>query len=141
MGEQLVGSTPTDTRGSLGTAPFTKVFWECLPSYLAMGMSEDAYFYGDPALKKAYRDAWKLKQEYKQNYDNWYAWLLGGYVYQAVGDLAPAFNSLKPKKPTPYLDKPFDMKPLADTPQEEDPSKTFITAWANKVNKKYERNT
>lgn len=140
MGVQLVGSTLSQTRGSNDTAPFAKVFWECLPTYLAMGMSEETYFHGDPALKVAYRKAWKLKQEHKQNYDNWLAWLFGGYVYHAVGNLAPTYNALKPKKPIPYLDKPLELHPVT-VKAEESPSQAFVAAWANKVNKKYERNT
>lgn len=140
MGDQLVGVDLPDERGSQSTAPFTKVFWDCLPAYLTMGMSYETYFNGDPALAKAYREAWKIQEKNKQSYLNWQAWVAGGYIYHALCLVAPSFNSLKPQKPGKYPGKPYALDG-EKTVQTEDKAQTFLAAWANKVNKKYERNT
>ena len=118
MGDQLVGIESSETEGG-GKAPFCKIFWSCLPSYLAIGMTEDEYFRGDPALCKAYREAWKIKTKFERDTANWKAWLLGGYVYQTMGLMAGTYNSLKPQKPGDYLKKPFtfeDEKKKEDNP-------------------------
>lgn len=99
-------------------------------------MTEDAYFHGDPSLCKAYREAWKNKQQYQEELLNWAAWIMGGYVYQTLCLTAPTFNSLKPQRPGSYLKKPLGFE-KEDEPIVEGP-KDLLLRWAAKVNRKYE---
>lgn len=139
MGGQLVSvDSPVEEGG--GKAPFTKIFWSCLPSYLAMGMTEEQYFRGDPALKKAYRKSWKIRQKYDRDLSNYKMWLMGGYVYQAMVLTAPTFNSIKPHKPMEYLEKPFDLEPK-EKPKE-NPLFEYMKSYAERHNKqRHARNT
>lgn len=74
-----------------------------LPEYMAIGMSPDEFWNGDPALCKAYRAAWKRKQE---NADR-ERWALGAYVYNAVGAAVGTVLGGNGGKPVPYLEEPF----------------------------------
>lgn len=87
-------------------------------------MTEEQFFHGDPMLCKAYREAWEIKTKYERDLSNWRAWLMGGYVYQVMGDMASAYNSLKPKRPVDYLKKPFPIEENA-TPKETDDNPLF----------------
>lgn len=54
------------------------------------------------AYRKAYERELKMKNEL--------LWLQGRYVYDAVGALVPILSMRsKAKKPSPYLDHPYDM--------------------------------
>lgn len=137
MGDQLVSvDSPVEEGG--GKAPFTKIFWSCLPYYLQIGMTEDNYFHGDPALCKAYRDAWNGKVKYQEELINWSAWLMGGYVYQTMCLVAPTYNSLKPQRPGNYPTEPLG---LHGEQKSEDTTKDFLMRWAAKVNSKYGRHS
>ena len=59
---------------------YSKIFEECCPFYLSIGMSSAEYWDGDNELPRYYRKAYKMKQE-QMNHE---AWLKGLYVYDAV---------------------------------------------------------
>ncbi len=85
----------------------TQVFEECFPFYLAIGMSYAEYWAGDPLLARAYRKAYKIKQEEINNT----AWLQGLYIYDAVS--TALHNALRGmgKNKTPaqnYAKKPYE---------------------------------
>lgn len=68
-------------------------------------MTYEQYWYGDPRLVIAYRQAHKLKIEQ----ENQKLWLQGLYIYNAVGvNLANLFKD-KSSSPKTYLDKPLDL--------------------------------
>lgn len=97
-------------------------------------MTETNYFHGDPALCKAYRDAWKEKQKRLEQLANWSAWLMGGYVYQVMVRTAPAFNSLKPRQPSNYLEKPLEWSDKKESPKD-DSLFEYMTSFMKRHNK------
>lgn len=90
------------------------MFWKALPSYLAMGMTSEEYWYDTPRLAKAYREAQILKTELM----NQEAWLHGMYVYNAV---ATALNNSfggKGSRKQKYIEKPIDLHAPKQTPED-----------------------
>lgn len=78
-----------------------------------MGMSYANYWDGDPWMVKAYREAYKIKQDEQ----NTMLWLQGLYNYIGVATaLNNGFNTKKEK----YPEKPFDLHPQKkeETPEE-----------------------
>ena len=81
------------------------------PYYLSLGMSYEQYWYGEPWLVKAYREA----EIYRRESENYGAWLQGLYVHRAVSaSLSQAFSS-KNSQQVKYVDYP-----LAITPREKE---------------------
>ena len=78
-----------------------------------MGMPSQEYWDGEPWLVKAYREAYKIKQDE----DNAMAWLHGLYNYIGV---ATALNNGFSNKKERYPDKPFDLH-QAEKAKEESP--------------------
>jgi len=93
-----------------------KIIWDAFPIYLAYGMAPDEYWRGNPYLAISYREAYKLKQEIKNND----AWLQGLYVYNAFSVVEYNLNKKKSQKAKDYLDKPIDLwkKPEPKTREE-----------------------
>ena len=78
---------------------------------MAMGMSYQDYWYGEPNMVKSYRDAYKIKQDE----DNLMAWLQGMYNYVALGTaLGNSFSNQKQD----YPNKPFDLHKKEETPEQ-----------------------
>ncbi len=106
----------SDERGGGGVvrpAPrfaYTEKFYEVFPFYLAIGMTAEQYWDGDCELVKYYRKAAKIRQDLK-NQD---AWLLGMYIYQAIGNLAPILRAFAKKAPRLclYPDQPFALNTM-----------------------------
>lgn len=85
---------------------FSEVFEKVCPTYMAMGMSYDMFWYGDVCAAKAYKQAFEIKQEL----ENQRLWLQGMYVYDAVSRLYPLFNPLtKTKTIEPYVKEPYPL--------------------------------
>lgn len=118
MGVELLGDSYSQNNNGVGNAKkptptYTEIFYQCLPHYLAMGMSADEFWNCDPRMYKAYREKDRIQME-KQNE---LLWLQGMYVYQAILLSAPRLNSIQPKEPLPYPEKPIDLglsKPKED---------------------------
>ena len=73
------------------------------PYYLSLGMSYEQYWYSEPWLVRAYRDA----ELYRREQSNYNAWLQGLYIHRAVSaSLSQAFSDKKSQQLT-YLDYPF----------------------------------
>ena len=125
--------------GSVGkpsTKSYTEIFNEAFPYYLSIGMSYELYWYGEPNLVKAYREAEELRVD-RMNYE---AWLQGLYVYQAVGALYPVFNPFsKQKKAEEYLKEPIVITERARNQkamEEGDKMANFLKAWADALKEK-----
>lgn len=116
--------------GKSSTKTYTEYFNEALPYYLSIGMSYDLFWYGEPWLVKAYREADDLRIE-RMNYESW---LQGLYIYHSIGALSPILNSMsKKKKPDEYLKEPIIITERARAKKErEEGEKTanFLIAWA-----------
>ena len=90
------------------------MFWQALPSYLAMGMTVDEFWYEPPRLAKSFREAMKIKFELM----NQEAWLNGLYVHDAISvAINNAFGGKGAKKEK-YLEKPIEMNPKKQAPEE-----------------------
>lgn len=94
---------------------YTPIFKKLCPKYLAMGMTPDEYWNGEPELAKYYREAHTIRRDER----NQELWLQGYYIYQALGAVAPIFNanSKKGTKASPYMESPI---PLSNQAKEVD---------------------
>lgn len=75
--------------------------------YLAMGMSADEYWNGDPAWAKAYREANKIRNE-RLNHE---MWLQGLYIYDALCRVSPVLHAFAKggTKPLEYPSEPYSL--------------------------------
>lgn len=75
------------------------------PYFLAIGMTEEQYWNGDPYLVRAFKKA----HEYKIEMRNQELWLQGLYIHNAFGVvLHNAFRG-RGSKAEKYLEKPLDI--------------------------------
>lgn len=81
---------------------------------MAMGMSCDEYWNGDPALAKYYREAYNLERQRKSEE----MWLQGLYIYDAVSVALKNALSKKGTRPQKYMEEPLRITPL--TPEEKE---------------------
>lgn len=90
----------------------TETFKEMCPIYMSYGMTYNDFWYGDVYKTIYYRKAHKLKIK-EQDENNW---LMGMYVYDAIGKLAPILHpfSKKGAKPLPYAEQPFLYEKLSE---------------------------
>ena len=90
---------------SLPFITYTERFYEQFPYYLAIGMTYEQYWDGDPALAKYYRKADEIKLERA----NQQMWLQGMYIYEAICDASPILQAFAKRgtKPHPYAEKPY----------------------------------
>lgn len=74
---------------------------------MAIGMSYEDYWDGEPEKAHAFLKAHKLKTKM----ENEKLWLQGLYFYEALCDVAPVLNAFAKSgtKPTPYVEKPYSL--------------------------------
>lgn len=109
------------------------------PDYMAMGMTWDEYWYGDPWMVQAVRKAHQLKQKQK----NFELWLQGMYIYEALLDVSPVYHDFaKNPKPQPYASEPYALdeneRETREKKEQEELDKqnqATIRAWAERVNR------
>lgn len=111
---------------------------------IAIGMTPDQYWYDDVYLVKSYLEADRLRQ-LRMNDE---AWLLGMYIYDAIGRLSPILRSLSKSgtKPRPYMDKPYCIDKRNARPEESKRNKEkerlrailFFKNWARATSKQFE---
>ena len=84
---------------------YTEHFYEVFPYYLSIGMTAEQFWEGSPDLVKYYRKAEELRNE-KRNEE---LWLQGMYIYEALCDASPIFQSFAKRgtKAHPYTSKPY----------------------------------
>lgn len=82
------------------------MFDEECPSYIAMGLPYEDYWYGDPYKAYFIRKGYEVQRK-QENYN---MWLQGAYVFKSI---MIAISNIhldgKPHAPNPYLEKPFDL--------------------------------
>ena len=131
---------------SLPFFTYTDRFYEQFPYYLAIGMTPEQYWDGDPALATYYRKADVIKLE-RQNQA---LWLQGMYIYEAICDVSPILQAFAKKgaKPHPYTDKPYplnDKQRKQDKVEKEkavyDKGKTFMEAFMKLNNSRFKEST
>ena len=135
----------SERESSLPFFTYTERFNEQFPYYLAIGMTPEQYWDGDPELAKYYRKADAIKLE-RLNQE---LWLQGMYIYEAICDASPILHSFAKKgtKPHPYTDKPYpitEKQRERDTVAKEkaisDKGKKFMEAFMKANNSKFKNN-
>ena len=122
---------------------YTTKFYEVFPYYLAIGMTPEQYWDGDPMLTKYYRQAEEIRQKRK----NQELWLQGMYIYEALCDVSPILHAFAKKgtKPSPYPDQPYSLttkeieeeKKLREK-RDREKARRYMEAKMAKLNKRFE---
>ena len=80
---------------------------------MVYGMTWEQYWYGDPWMAKAYRQAYLMKRKV----ENENMWIQGAYIFNAVTNaIATTFG----KKRVDYLKKPLDIFPKTEAEKAEE---------------------
>ena len=119
------------------TLSYSQIFDEYFPFYLSIGMSSAEYWDGDNSLPRAYRKAFKLRQE-NQNYE---AWLNGLYVYDAVISAMSHMSSKKSDHQN-YAEKPYDFTPRRIEEKVEEAqaqAEVWLKSWVSATQKMFEK--
>lgn len=112
------------------------------PRYMAMGMSYEEFWNGDPRMAEYYRKAEELKTE-KRNLE---LWLQGMYIYEAIIDIAPVLHAFAKKgaKAKPYPSRPYPITEREHKREEEsaerakaEKAKRFMDAIVASTQKKF----
>lgn len=81
-----------------------------LPHYMAMGQTPDEYWNGDPDLVKAYRQAFNIRLEQRNNE----LWLQGLYILDALSVVIGNSFGGKGQKKRKYMENPIRITPLTE---------------------------
>ena len=149
MGDRL---TEEDKQKQTSPYPYGDIFDELFPHYLLMGMTPEQYWDGESSLKRAFREAYRMRMENEQKLADRNNWYMGQYimcVLQCVPLLVGGLN-VKPSTELPeYPDKPFLEKAEAEKREtdrkkhEEDQMKLAMAMFQSAVlqkNKQLEKN-
>lgn len=142
MGSELLRDSLLPKSGNTeltDTEQFEKVF----PYYLALGMTPEQFWQGDPELAKTYRKAEELRNE-KRNQE---MWLQGMYIYEALCDVAPIMKAFAKKgvKPRAYSSKPYVLQSEEQKEEEKreeqqmEKARTTMDAFAAKFNQNFKK--
>lgn len=100
--------------------PYSDVFEQNFPYYLAIGMTETQYWDGDCTLTRFYKKADNLRLE-RVNQE---LWLQGMYVYDAILRASPILHDFAKKgtKPVPYVEGayPINQKQVEETKEKKE---------------------
>jgi len=85
---------------------------------MAIGMTYEEYWYGDPLMVRAFYKAEQLRQQ-RLNDE---AWLHGAYVYRAMQSALSVseFFRGKGQKPIDYPQKPIELNAVDETEREKE---------------------
>lgn len=110
---------------------------QACPYYISIGMSYWDYWDGDPIMTKYYREADVLARKR----DNYRAWMQGAYVYEAVGNLAPALKAFAKGSPKPYRNEvmPFTVEERREQEERKEraqyeANRELMKGWMESVN-------
>ena len=87
---------------------------------MAMGMTYEQFWYGDPWMVVSFRKAHELKNDML----NQQMWLMGLYAFDAVSAAMSALG----KHPKKYMDKPIDIKAHTDAEKEREKAVNYFKA-------------
>jgi len=136
MEEDLVsqGSDSDKRKGAGDSSSLSSYLYECLPVYMAMGMTPYEYWEEDSDLAIYYRKAEEIRQEKL----NWQLHLQGMYFYEAICCASPVFNPYAKKgtKPIPYRSVPYGVeeKESANKDAQTRKAMDIFSAWAARYN-------
>lgn len=109
MGDRLT----EEERPQTSQTPYGDTFDAMLPHYMAMGMSYEQYWDGEYGIRKAYREAYKIRMENEQRVSDVNNWYMGQYIRVALQSvqLIVAAGLMKNTPTLPdYPDEPFLQK-------------------------------
>lgn len=144
MGSEFLGDSYSlngvarvgETEEEKPTLSYTEIFYQCLPQYLAMGMSADEFWNCDPRMYRVYREKDRIENERK----NELLWIAGAYVLEAIQTCLST-----EKNPHRYPTEPFDLKlrpeeevvetEMTDEEIQKTPQFVNVLDWMERVNK------
>lgn len=145
---ELVNQSQSDEKSGDGESrsPVTNAdrFVELFPSYLAMGMTPEQYWDGDPMLAKYYCKAEEIRNE-KRNQE---LWLQGMYLYDAMLCVSPILHAFAKKgtKPKPYPTQPYALTKRERRKEKKEreramyeKGKRYMEALTSSINKKFQK--
>lgn len=146
MGSGLEGRFPSHDKGEDKEASplsYHEILDKLCPDYMAMGMSWNDYWEGDPDMIVAFRKAFRLREKRAAERRNTELWLQGMYFYEALIDVSPLFRDLlKNPKAIPYLKEPHpldkaekEMREKRDNEERDKDIQAKFKAWAKRVNR------
>lgn len=114
-----------------------------------MGMTPEQYWDGESWLKKAYREAYRLRIENEERLQDRNAWLQGIYIRDALQSVSLLVNGFVPKgtKPVDYPGKPIleaqEEKKKAETQKQKEENQmklqmALFQAFAEQFNKRFD---
>ncbi|MCR2033717.1 hypothetical protein [Anaerofustis stercorihominis] len=115
---------------------YTDIFKQLCPSYMAMGMSYNEFWYGDIEVACVYKEAFEQKQKLK----NENLWLQGLYFYKALQSVASQIFSEKESDAETYLNKPIDFdeeQKEEDNIKQKEYEKLQAELWMNNFVRQY----
>ena len=148
MGDRL---TEEDKRNQTSPTPYGDIFDELFPHYLLMGMTPEQYWDGEYGMKKAYREAYRMRMENEQRLADRNNWYMGQYIIAVLQSVPLLVGGLNVKEGThlpEYPDKPLleqaEMRKKEEDRKkyEEDRAKAAMAmfqAGITKFNKRFEK--
>ena len=93
------------TKGNSSPFTYTDKFKDIFPYYLAIGMTYEQFWDGDPELAKYYRKADEIRRD-RMNQEMWWQ---GMYIYEAICCVSPILQAFAKKgtKAKPYPEEPY----------------------------------
>ena len=101
------------------------------PYYMAIGMTYEQYWYGDPLMVRAFYKAKKIQDRRKDEE----AWLQGAYVLKALQATVGNMFLKKGSAPFEYPEQPFTFEEMQEeearekTEREQEQEKLWAEAW------------
>lgn len=140
MGDGLTGEKPKEV------LTYSKVFREAFPQYLAIGMSAEEFWDGEPWLVKSYREAYRIRTENEMRMADRGYWRMGEYIRFALASTPVTVTGWAPKNHhmQDYPEKPLmdkydeEMKAETEKKQQENQQKlaqAMFQAFVEKMNK------
>jgi len=145
VGSELVTSSPSRSYGGGGRYRrprfrYTKRFEEAFPFYLSIGMTPEQYWDQDSTLVIAYR----LANEQREDKQNYFLWLQGVYIYDALVNVSPVYRAFKPSRPKPYMKEPLPINEEEKKAREEreakrkaEETRARFRAMVERINKQF----
>lgn len=103
-GDDLEESEPSEPQ------TLAEIFKQAFPYYLAMGMTYDEFWRGDPSLARDYRKAHDIKR-HERNYE---MWMQGRYTFEALHGAPLLVGFSKGGNVSNTVDYPDEPYPLTD---------------------------
>lgn len=92
---------------------------------MAIGMTYEQYWYGDPTMVRAFYEAHKLRLEH----ENELAWLYGAYTVKALDATVGNMFRKEGTQPSEYPKEPISIKKEEEKPKDDNSEELFALAY------------